>query len=56
MKIVKDSLYRNCVDKNNCQYVQFNEHNVPFCIIDNIIQVKFFGCIPKNIKAFKNNT
>lgn len=46
---MEDNIYRDCVGENNCEYVKFNEHNVPYCSIDGVIQVKDFGCIPAEI-------
>ena len=45
-----DDVYRSCVsEKGNCKYMKLNKHGIETCSIDNIIQVKFYGCIPSKI-------
>ena len=46
--------YRDCIDseKGNCPHLVFNKHNVECCGIDNIVQVRWFGCKP--VHAFRN--
>lgn len=51
-----DEDYRDCVGAqgNDCEYVRYNEFNTPYCSIDGIIQVRYYGCtpiIPKRRKA-----
>jgi len=47
-----DNKYRYCVSnhKGNCQYMILNKYNVPCCSLDGIVQVKYFGCVPIEIK------
>lgn len=53
---MKDTSYRSCVaTKGNCPYVGKNEYGTYICTIDNIVQVKFFGCIPSKILAKNEN-
>ena len=50
-----DTEYRNCfdVDKGRCVYAKFNSFGNPYCSIDKIIQIEFYGCIPKDAKRLK---
>jgi len=47
-----DNKYRNCISnhKDNCQYMVLNKYNVPCCSLDNLVQVKYFGCRPSEVK------
>jgi len=43
--------YRNCVDKEkgDCPFMYRNQYYIAGCSIDNIIQVEYYGCTPKDI-------
>jgi len=45
--------WRGCIGDpaGNCPYVCFNENGVPKCSIDNIVQVRWYGCRPSEIIA-----
>ena len=45
-----DDVYRSCVsEKGNCAYMKLNDYNIETCSIDNIVQVRFYGCKPSEI-------
>lgn len=50
-----DKKYRNCVasgpGKTDCEYLVYNEYNVPCCGIDSIVGVEWYGCRPVDIKV-----
>lgn len=43
--------YRNCVDKKagDCPYMIRNKYDTACCAVDGIVQVEYFGCVPKDV-------
>ena len=50
-----DSKYKYCVSerKGNCPYMKHNEYGVEKCSIDNVVQVRHFGCNPEKTRGMK---
>jgi len=44
----KITIYRNCISvkDGNCPYMLLNKYSTECCVIDKIVQVKYFGCTP----------
>jgi hypothetical protein len=54
---MKDNVKRNCVavrlgDDQNCKYMKRNKYGIPCCSIDGVVGVKWYSCIPSEIKDF----
>jgi hypothetical protein len=48
----KNTEYRNCFKTDTepeCPFADFNEYGTNCCTIDNIVQTRWYGCVPQEV-------